>query len=114
MNLLSLFAALVVLALAPVQALDFPAPYNSEKGDPSPISAADALAKITLPPGLSATLFAAEPQVQNPIAMSFDPRGRLWIAENYTYAERTVRFDLALRDRILIFEDTDGDGRADS
>jgi len=55
-------------------------------------------------------VFAAEPDVQNPIAMSWDARGRLWIAENYTYAERAKRFELGLRDRILIFEDKGGDG----
>ena len=40
-------------------------------------------------------------------------RGRLWIAENYTYAEPGKRFDLHLRDRILVFEDNDHDGRFD-
>lgn len=68
---------------------------------------------LELPEGFRATLFASEPEVQNPIAMAWDRRGRLWIAENYTYAERSMRFDLNLRDRLLIFEDTDGDGRAD-
>ncbi len=93
---------------------DFPAPYNSEKDNPSPISPQEALAAIKLPPEFRATLFAAEPDVQNPIAMTFDARGRLWVAENYTYAERTQRFDLRLRDRIVIFDDADGDGRSDS
>lgn len=93
---------------------DFPTPYNSEKDNPSPISPQEALAAMKLPPGFRATLFAAEPEVQNPIAMSWDARGRLWVAENYTYAERTQRFDLRLRDRIVIFDDADGDGRADS
>lgn len=50
---------------------EFPAPYNSEKDNPSPISAQEALAAIKLPPGFRATLFAAEPDVQNPIAMSW-------------------------------------------
>ena len=69
---------------------------------------------LKLPPGFTATVFAAEPDVRNPIAMAWDTRGRLWIAENYTYAERPKRFDLQLRDRILIFEDQDGDVRFDS
>ncbi|MBC7819790.1 MAG: cytochrome C, partial [Planctomycetaceae bacterium] len=93
---------------------DFPVPPNTEQGNPSPISPQEALAAIKLPPGFRATLFAAEPDVQNPIAMSWDARGRLWVAENYTYAERTQRFDLRLRDRIVIFDDTDGDGQANS
>ena len=45
--------------------------------------------------------------------MSWDARGHLWVAENYTYADRIKKFDLSLRDRVLIFEDTDGDGRHD-
>jgi len=78
------------------------------------MSPAEAAAKMQLPPGFKATVFAAEPDVQNPIAMAWDARGRLWIAENYTYAEGGKKFDLNLRDRILIFEDKDGDGRFDS
>ena len=97
-----------------VAADEFPTPPNTEQGDPSPISPQEALAAIKLPPGFRATLFAAEPEVQNPIAMTFDARGRLWVAENYTYAERTQRFDLRLRDRIVIFDDTDGNGQADT
>ncbi len=46
--------------------------------------------------------------------MAWDSAGRLFIAEKYTYAERPLKFDLNLRDRILIFEDRDGDGHFDS
>ena len=93
------------------QAADFPAPVNTQEGEPMP--AADALATIKMPPGFHATLFASEPEVQQPIAMATDARGRLWVAENYTYGEAKVGFDLTQRDRILILEDTDRDGRAD-
>jgi putative membrane-bound dehydrogenase-like protein len=94
---------------------DFPAVYNSEQDmNAAPPTSQESLAKLRLPPGFKATVFAAEPDVQNPISMAWDARGRLWIAENYTYAERAVKFDLHLRDRILIFEDSNGDGRFDS
>ncbi len=53
---------------------------------------------------------AKDPDVQQPIGMCWDSRGRLWIAENYTYGEREVNFDEALNDRILILEDTNHDG----
>jgi putative membrane-bound dehydrogenase-like protein len=66
-----------------------------------------------LPPGFKATLFAAEPDIQQPIAMTWDEKGRLWVAENYTYSDGKERFDLKLKDRILIFEDTDNDGHFD-
>ncbi len=97
------------------KATPFPLPYNSgtEKGKSPPLSAAQVVATMKLPPGFKATVFAAEPDVRNPIAMAWDGKGRLWVAENYTYAEMAKRFDLTLRDRILIFEDSRGTGRFD-
>src|ERR1700678_3509807 len=87
---------------------DFPAPYDTEPAPGQPLPADQAAAAFRLPPGFHVTAFAAEPDVRNPIAMAWDTKGRLWIAENYTYAERTKKFDLALRDRVLIFDDRDG------
>jgi putative membrane-bound dehydrogenase-like protein len=78
------------------------------------MAAAEAAAKLRLPPGFKASVFAAEPNVQNPIAMTWDGRGRLWIAENYTYAENRKKFELNLRDRVLILDDKDSDGNFDS
>src|SRR5437763_12984595 len=95
-------------------ASDFPVPYNSEPDQSGPMPAVEAAEKMRLPPGFKATVFAAEPDVQNPIAMAWDARGRLWVAENYAYAEPARKFDLSLRDRILIFEDKDGDGHFDT
>ena len=74
----------------------------------------DALAMIELPTGFSATLAACEPQVHQPVAATFDYRGRLWVVECYTYSERPGNFDLNLKDRVLIFEDTNNDGVFDS
>ncbi len=89
------------------------APFNSEKAPGGPMPAARVAAEMALPPGFRCTVFAAEPDVAQPIAMASDARGRLWVAENYTYAERPVGFSEALRDRILIFDDHDNDGRFD-
>lgn len=109
-----LILPVAVLALAG-RAAEFPAVYNSEADtNAAPPSPSESLAKFKLPPGFKATVFAAEPDVQNPIGMAWDARGRLWIAENYTYAENAKKFDLRLRDRILIFEDQDNDGGFDS
>ncbi len=92
----------------------FPAPTNNQAITDQPLTApADLVKRMHLPPGFNATVFAAEPDVQNPIALCWDERGRLWIAENYTYSDNQERFDLKLRDRIVIFEDTDNDGRFD-
>src|SRR5262245_8776878 len=88
---------------------DFPTIYNSEPASSGlPMPAAEAAAKFQVPPGFNVSVFAAEPDVQNPIAMAWDSRGRLWVAENYTYAERGKRFELQLRDRVVIFDGADG------
>lgn len=75
----------------------------------SGLSPEDAANAILLPPGFKATLFAGEPDVQQPIAFAIDDRGRLWVAEAYTYPNRAKEGEG--RDRILVFEDTDGDGK---
>ena len=67
---------------------------------------------IELPPGFNVTLFAAEPEVRQPICMDFDDRGRLWVAENYSYSGGP--YETKLRDRVVILEDTDHDGKHDS
>ena len=106
----------LVLALltSPLVAAEFPALYNSEPTQGSPMPAAEAAQQMKLPPGFKAQVFAAEPDVQNPVAMAWDARGRMWVAENYTYAERSKRFDLSLRDRVVVLEDRDGDGKAET
>ncbi len=96
-------------------AADFPELPNTETDLSVPlVSAAEAGKGMQVPEGFAVTVFASEPEVMNPVAMNWDARGRLWIAENFTYAERTQRFDLSLRDRVLIFEDRDGDGKAEA
>ena len=108
------FAVVWLASLSLAKADDFPPVVNSpSEAHLKPMDAAEVANTLQLPAGFQATLFAAEPEVQNPIAMTFDPRGRLWIAENYTYSDRSQRFDLSMRDRVLVFEDSDGDGRAD-
>ena len=72
----------------------------------------EAARAMTVPPGFQVTLFAGEPDVVQPIAMAIDDRGRLWVAEAYSYPGRVPETEA--RDRILIFEDTDGDGQFDT
>ncbi len=67
---------------------------------------------MTLPDGFRLTVSAAEPDVRQPIAMAIDDRGRVWIAEAYCYPRKQPKG--TGKDRILIFEDADGDGRFDS
>jgi putative membrane-bound dehydrogenase-like protein len=110
------FASLFALALASVSvsaADDFPKPIDTEP-DKSPVMPAEqAASSFKVADGFKISVFAAEPEVRNPIAMAWDAKGRLWVAENYTYAERSARFDLRHRDRVVIFEDSDGDGKHD-
>lgn len=106
--------AVYLLSSASMFGDEFPEVRNTDPGNAVPMEAKEAAKSLQLPPGFEAKVFAAEPDVQNPIAMAWDAKGRLWIAENYTYAERTQRFDLSLRDRVVIFEDKDGDGQAET
>ncbi len=71
----------------------------------------EAAATMKLPPGFKATVFAAEPAIVQPMAFTFDDRGRVWVVENLSYP--TWRSDNTGHDRVTILEDTDGDGRHD-
>jgi putative membrane-bound dehydrogenase-like protein len=55
------------------------------------------------------TLFAAEPDLLQPVAFDFDDRGRLWVVENFSYPD----FKTENKDRVLIFTDTNNDGQFD-
>jgi putative membrane-bound dehydrogenase-like protein len=73
------------------------------------------LKKMTTAEGVEVTLFASEPQLVNPANMDIDARGRVWITEGANY--RLFQKWGKLRpdgDRIVILEDTSGDGAADN
>ena len=76
-----------------------------------PVPAKEAPGKFTLPKGFSATLFAGEPDLVQPIAFTFDDRGRVWVVECLSYPKWTL--DGKGKDRVTMYEDTDGDGRFD-
>ncbi len=74
-----------------------------------------ALEHFTLPEGYKIDLFASEsefPDLKNPVQMSFDNKGRMWVSTLPSYPHYKPG-DERPNDKILIFEDTDGDGRAD-
>ncbi len=82
------------------------------------LSPKKAAAAMTVPEGFEVKLFAGEPDIQQPIAFCLDDRGRLWVAEGHVYPQRRPNPGPLLPegqsgDRILIFEDTDGDGAFD-
>ncbi|MEM7371031.1 MAG: PVC-type heme-binding CxxCH protein [Bacteroidota bacterium] len=64
--------------------------------------------------GMQVNVWASEPMITQPMAFCWDDRGRLWIAENRDYESRRSGFSNSGDSRILILEDTDGDGEADT
>lgn len=76
------------------------------------LSGKDAVKAMTIPDGFSVQLAASEPEIVKPIAFTLDDRGRLWVVEAQTYPVRAE--EGKGRDRIIIFEDTDGNGTLDS
>ncbi|ODU24330.1 MAG: hypothetical protein ABS95_02000 [Verrucomicrobia bacterium SCN 57-15] len=97
-------------AIDPVkQAADAAPPMDMVKF--AGLSPEEAARDATVPEGFELKLFAGEPDVKQPISFAIDDRGRLWVAEAYTYPRREPEGQG--KDRILIFEDTDGDGKFD-
>lgn len=111
--LLVLVCCFVTLPAVVVKCDEFPAPRNTQEETIPFLKPSEALARVRVPDGYRTTLFAAEPDVQQPIGFNIDDRGRIWVAENYTYAEHPTGFDLKQRDRLVILEDADGDGKAE-
>ena len=104
---------LILILLSPcLFAVDAPLPKGI-KNDQNPkdktISPQESLKLIAVPEGFKVTLFAGEPDLSQPIAFTFDDRGRLWVVQNFSHPY----FKKTGHDTILIFEDTDGDGQFD-
>jgi hypothetical protein len=101
-----------VLGLCVLPLASFAQAPNTQPETIPLLSHEQALASVQAPEGFDVSLFAAEPDVRQPIGYAFDTRGRLWVAECYTYAENGA-FDEELHDRIVILEDTNRDGQAE-
>ena len=88
---------------------------ESNKIDVSPyLGGEEAIRHMTLAKGCQVNLFASEerfPELVNPVQMAFDTKGRLWVAAWPSYPERTPTSTTG--DSLLVFEDTNGDGKAD-
>ena len=97
----------MVISLSLVRALSFSSAVRAD--EPPPRSPEETAQSFVLPAGFSATVFAGEPDVVQPIGMAIDDRGRVWVAENLSYPN----WKATGSDRIAVFEDADGDGRHD-
>lgn len=78
------------------------------------LTAEEAIKEMTVKQGFNVNAWASEPMITQPMAFCWDDRGRLWVAENRDYESRGKGFSNAGDSRILILEDTNGDGVADS
>lgn len=74
----------------------------------------EAVESMTIKEGFNVNAWAAEPMITQPMAFCWDDKGRMWIAENRDYESRGSGFANSGDSRILILEDTDRDGVADS
>jgi putative membrane-bound dehydrogenase-like protein len=112
-------SSLAALRIEPLRYTDGLVPVpNYERRNPAPklqqpLSTDEARKRLQIPPGFELQLFASEPLIEgNPVAMAWDERGRLWIAETTDYPNNPQPEGQG-HDVIKILEDTDGDGRAD-
>lgn len=109
------FLFLVAASPSPAQEIDkssgkvvVPRRQAGPPGPPTP--AEEAAKKMTVPPGFSVEVVAAEPDLVNPVAMAIDDRGRFWVTESFEYPRKEPGPG---RDRVKVLEDTDRDGRID-
>ncbi len=106
----SVFA--ILLASTPSHA-DAPAPipHGQTRAPGASVEPAEAARRMTVPEGFQVEVVAAEPNLVNPVAMTFDERGRIWVTESLEYPRFTAGPG---RDRVKVLEDRDGDGTAEA
>ena len=89
--------------------------FAAEPAATANTKAANELKQLAVAEGLQAWLFASEPMLRNPTDMDIDERGRVWVVEGVNYRSTFQKWGILqpAGDRIVILEDTDGDGLAD-
>src|SRR5688572_4892162 len=85
-------------------------PHRQDQPPNQPYSVQEALGRFTVPEGFRVELVASEPDIVNPVAMTFDDRGRIWVTESVEYPRKPAGVG---RDRVKILEDLNGDGRSE-
>jgi azurin/glucose/arabinose dehydrogenase len=92
-----------------------PSSHAHKEGSTAYLSGEEGIAKMRIAKGFEVGLFADEamfPELANPVQMQVDGKGRIWVAAWHTYPKWEPLKEM--RDALLILEDRDGDGRADS
>ena len=106
--------ALAVILLCPLPATaqkeDRVIPHGQDAPPGPPLSPAQAIKKMKVPNGFHVELVASEPAIVNPVAMTFDEKGRIWITESLEYPRHSAGPG---RDRVKVLESTKGDGAYD-
>lgn len=108
-----LFAGLLLTVFSPAFAAENDDNFvpRRQQGVPGPpLSPQDAIAKMSVPSGFSVEVVASEPDIVNPVAMTFDEKGRIWVTESFEYPRSEPGPG---RDRIKVLEDTNQDGVMD-
>jgi putative membrane-bound dehydrogenase-like protein len=112
------FTVLAASLMYPIQARTDPAAGQEQGGARAESkSPRDVTAEFALAPDLQVTLWAEAPQLFNPTAMDTDALGRIWVTEAVNYRKwrgRNPGLEHPEGDRVVILEDTDGDGDADT
>jgi len=101
----------LALALAAAFALASPAAAQGPAlvAPTGPLSPADELAGFQLPPGFVAQLVASEPEIQKPMQMAWDAKGRLWVTTSFHYP---FAVENNPTDKVFVLSDFGPDGRA--
>jgi len=106
----TLLALFLLVPTAPAQK-EYGFDNRKPSGQPY-LTPEESVRRMKVADGFEVKLFAAEPMVVNPVAMTVDERGRVWVIECFEYPSRTPPGKMP-RDRIVILEDTKGTGVCD-
>ena len=107
---------ITVLCISSLAIISLPAQNRGKQhrtSDAPFLTPKEAVAKMSIPEGFDVSIYTSEPHIGEPIAFTFDARGRVWVVENYNYVNRRSHKNEQLS-RIQIFEDTDSDGVFDT
>ncbi len=84
-------------------------PHRMDHPPNDPLTPQESVERMTAPPGFHVDLVASEPEVINPIAMTFDERGRIWITESIEYPRKSAGTG---RDKVILIDGVDDHGHA--